>query len=64
MAKRKTTLGIPQEILVYQCDEADGEPIYAVARNVDDIPENYDGTRVGVFCLNRVVAFAVKRSLT
>jgi hypothetical protein len=54
---------LPNEILVYQCDEIDGEPLYAVAMNVDDIPEDADGEKVGNYVLNRVSAFRVRREL-
>lgn len=54
---------LPKEILVYQCDEVDGEPIYAVARNVDEIPDDVDGCTVGNYALNRRGTFRVKREL-
>ena len=59
MAKKK----LPQKILLYQCDEADGEPVYAVARNADEIPEDANGQKVGVYTLNRASAFRVRREL-
>lgn len=58
MAKR-----LPKEILVYQCDTVDGVPIYAVAQNVDEIPEDAHGQKVGVYALNREDTFRVKREL-
>ena len=61
MAKRKKVL--PNEILVYQCDEVDGVAIYCVAINVDEIPEEYDGETVGVFVLNHTNVFRLKREL-
>lgn len=54
---------LPKEILVYVCDEADGETIYAVAENVDQIPEEYDGSKIGVYVLNRTDTFGIKRTL-
>lgn len=54
---------LPSEILVYQCDMADGQPIYAVALNAQEIPEEYDGVTVGMFVLNRKYKFGVKREL-
>ncbi|WP_068018961.1 hypothetical protein [Rhodoplanes sp. Z2-YC6860] len=54
---------LPKEILVYQCDEADGEPVYAVARNVNEIPEDYDGAEVSVYTINRSYKFGVTRTL-
>jgi len=54
---------LPKEILVYQCDEVDGEPIYAVARNVEEIPEDVNGQKVAVYVMNRQYAFKVRREL-
>jgi hypothetical protein len=54
---------LPKEILVYQCDEVDGEPLYAVALKVDDIPEDADGECVGNYVLNRKSNFHVRREL-
>lgn len=54
---------LPKEILVYECDYVDGQPIYAVARNVDEIPEEYDGAPVSVFTVNRSYKFKVSREL-
>jgi hypothetical protein len=54
---------LPKEILVYQCDEVDGEPVYAVAHNVEEIPEDADGQKVGVYILNRPWTFRVRREL-
>lgn len=53
----------PKEILVYQCDEVDGAPVYAVARNVDEIPEDADGQKVGIYVMNRQDTFRVRREL-
>jgi hypothetical protein len=54
---------MPKEILVYQCDTCDGEPIYAVARNVDDIPEEFAGDKVRVYTFNKEYTFKVNRGL-
>ena len=56
---------MPKEILVYCCDydEEDGTPIFAVAKNVDDIPDDTDGETVGNYTLNRVSTFQLKREL-
>ena len=51
------------EILVYVCDYDDGKPIYAVADNVEELPEDIE-PKVGIYVLNRVAAFKVKRELT
>ncbi len=58
MAKR-----LPKEILVFQCDEAEGQPVYAVASNVDEISEEYDGATVGVYVLSTQNVFSVRRAL-
>lgn len=57
------TKNLPKEILVYQCDEVDGEPIYAVARTVNDIPEDMDGRKVAVYVMNKQYTFRVSREL-
>ena len=54
---------LPKEILLYQIDEADGEPVYAVAHNVDDIPEDAHGHKIGIYTLNRENIFMVRRIL-
>lgn len=56
---------LPKELLVYVFDKAeDGAPMYAVAKNVAEIPEDIDGQKVGVYTLNRVCGFKVKRALS
>lgn len=60
MAKKR----LPKEILVYVCDTLDdGTPVYGVAANVDDIPEDSHGDKVGVYTLNRESNFRVRREL-
>jgi hypothetical protein len=55
---------MPKEVLVYVCDyEEDGTPILAVVKNVNEIPEDSDGEKVGNYTLNRVATFKVKREL-
>ena len=53
----------PNEILVYQCDELDGEPIYAIARNVEEIPEDMDDQKVAVYVMNKQYTFKIRREL-
>jgi hypothetical protein len=55
---------LPKELLVYVYDHADGEDLYAVARSVEEIPEDCDGELVGNYTLNRTSTFKVKRELT
>lgn len=52
-----------KEILVYVCDWDNGEPLYAIASNVDEIPEDCDGQIVGNYVLNYTSTFKVKREL-
>lgn len=55
---------LPKEILVYKCDELnDGTPVYAVATEVVEIPEDMDNEQVGVYVLNKPYRFSVKRKL-
>lgn len=54
---------LPGELLIYQCDEVDGQRIYAVAHTANEIPEEYDGEMVGVYYLNQTLKFGVKREL-
>ena len=55
---------LPKEILIYQCDEVDGEPLYAVVLNVNEIPEDADGKKVGNYVLNQENTFRLRRELT
>jgi len=53
----------PKEILAYT--EADGDEIFLIAvRDVDQIPDDKDGSIVGIYTLKRTYTFRVKRSLT
>lgn len=61
MTKRKKAF--PKEILVYQVDEVEGHPVYAVVNNVNDIEADCDGQRVGVYSLNTDYQFNVRREL-
>lgn len=55
---------LPKEILVYVSDTLDdGTPVYGVAANVDDIPEDSHGGKVGNYTLNREAVFRVRREL-
>ena len=55
---------LPKEILVYVCDFDDnGNPIFGVALNTDEIPINYNGDKVGNYTLNRVATFRVNYEL-
>lgn len=58
------TKKMPKEILVYVCDALeDGTPVYAVALNVDEIPEDSHGDKVGNYVLNNEMVFRLKREL-
>ena len=55
---------LPKEILIYVADELDdGTPVYGVAINVDEIPVENNGDRVGVYALNKDYKFSVKYGL-
>ncbi len=55
---------LPKEILVYQCDKLDdGTAVYAVANNAQEIPEDADGQKIGVYILNHEATFRVRREL-
>lgn len=55
---------LPKEILIYVCDELDdGTPVFAVARNADEIPEDVNGEQVGVYVQNTVSTFKVHKTL-
>ena len=64
-AERKIKMvRMAKEILVYACDyEKDGTPIFAVAKNINEISEDSRGERVGVYVLNRTMTFDVKKTL-
>jgi len=56
---------MPKELLVYvfDYDVKTGAALYAVAKNVDEIPEDCHGEKVGNYVLNRTATFKVKREL-
>jgi hypothetical protein len=63
MAKRKQ-IKMPQEMIVYQMDTLeDGTVIYAATQEVDGVPEEMHGEKVGVYTLNKVYDFRVRREL-
>jgi hypothetical protein len=63
--RRNDMKKLPKELLIYVCDYDDvNKPIYAVAENVNEIPEDCDGEMVGNYTLNRTSKFKVKRELS
>ena len=54
---------LPKELLVYVFDYDNGKPIYNVAENVDEIPDDCDGNLVGNYVLNGTHILKVKREL-
>jgi len=55
---------LPKEVLIYVADTLDdGTPVYGVAVNVEDIPEESHGEKVGNYTLNREWTFRVRREL-
>lgn len=54
----------PKELLIYVADyDEKSEPIYGVARNVDEIPEDIDAEKVGIYVKNRETTFEITRVL-
>lgn len=63
---KKTVM--PKTIYVYVCDYekrlgGDGDPIFAAAISLDDIPDDHSGEVVGTYALTRSSVFSVKREL-
>lgn len=54
---------LPKEIIVYQCDEMDGETIWAVASSPDNISEDYDGELIGFYKLDATAKFVIERKI-
>jgi len=54
---------LPKEVLIYAIDYDKSEPIFAVAKNVNDIPEDCHGEKVGIYVFNRTSTFKVKKGL-
>lgn len=52
---------LPKELLVYQCDQVDGKPVYAVAQTLDEIPEDHSGEKIGTYRREEVSTFYVTR---
>ena len=63
MAKLKTS-ALPKELIIYVFDhDESGNPMYAVANNVNEISEDCDGTIVGNYYLNNTATFRLRREL-
>ena len=56
-------MNYPKEILVYVCDHDKDEPVYAVARNLSEIPESCDQEKVAVYLKQQQPTFRVRREL-
>ena len=54
---------LPQTVYVYQSDTVDGIPVFAVTTALDEIPEDAEGQKIGVYELMMVSTFMIKRSL-
>jgi hypothetical protein len=52
----------PKKVFLY-INEVDGEAVLLAAREIDDIPEDYHGTRVATYKLKRTEEFRVRRIL-
>jgi len=56
--------GYPNQIFIYVSDEeADGTPVFGVARELDDISENIDGDLIAVYTIKRTGELKVRREL-
>lgn len=63
MARKSDAM--PKELLVYICDRDEaGKPVYGVALDVRDIPDDDEGTLVGNYVLNQTHRFRLTRSLS
>mgnify|MGYP001561717677 CR=1 FL=1 len=58
------TMKFPKELLIYVFDKDEkGEPIFGIANNADEIPDENSGEKVAVYTLNRTTLFKIKREL-
>jgi hypothetical protein len=54
----------PKQVFVYQVDTMeDGTPLYAVVVNIEEIPEDNHGDRIGIYSLVNSPKFTVTRKL-
>lgn len=54
---------LPKKILVYPLHVADGLTLYAITTNINAIPEDVEGKKVGFYTLDREHVFRVRREL-
>ena len=55
---------LPELIFVYQCDEVeDGTAVYAVVLDVDELPEDAAGLKIGTYQLTDKATLHIKREL-
>jgi hypothetical protein len=59
MAKYK----LPSEVFVYLADIVDGELIWGLVTDIQDIPEDANGAEVGKYALSSKHNFRVRRGL-
>lgn len=52
-----------QEIYVYVCDYDKNEPLLAIARTLDDIPEDISGESIALYAKVATGKFSVKKSV-
>jgi hypothetical protein len=55
---------LPKQLFVYLDDYNGGNPIFAVATKMDEIPEDHDSEQIGIYILNRQSKFTVTRKLS
>lgn len=56
-------MNYPKQLYVYVCDHVDGEPLYAVADELGEIPEDQDGNKVATYTLRESGKFVVSRAV-
>ncbi len=55
---------MPKHIFIYVCDELeDGTPVFAVATELEQVPEENSGQRIGSYALSSSPTFVVTRDL-
>jgi len=54
----------PKQAYVYLADiDRDGTPIFGVVTDIEELPEDQSGQRIGVYTLDHSPTFVVKRGI-
>jgi hypothetical protein len=59
----KATDKLPNTLFVYICDWVDGEPVFAAATDIKELPDDHNGKHVGVYELKQTKKLSIKREL-